>query len=125
VTPISATLHLAADPRSVRDARQLIRSVCLDAAVAEDLCDTATLLASETVTNAIIHGAGEIRMTVHLDADLVRVEVADASNDRPVVRALATHSTSGRGMSIVARAASDWGVIDLDAGKVVWFEVAR
>lgn len=109
----------------MREARQLIRLTCVDAALADDLCDTATLLVSETVTNAIIHGAGEIRLRISTDVDMIRVEVADESDRRPMMRTVTPHATHGRGMSIVETAASDWGVIDLDAGKIVWFEVAR
>ncbi|HUA70919.1 MAG TPA: ATP-binding protein [Solirubrobacteraceae bacterium] len=46
-------------------------------AVDDDELDTARLLVSELVTNAVIHGRGEITLRATLDEDRLLVEVID------------------------------------------------
>ena len=48
-----------------------------------ELTETALLLVSELATNAIRHGAPPVRLSLRLDADRLRVEVADNSPALP------------------------------------------
>jgi anti-sigma regulatory factor (Ser/Thr protein kinase) len=88
--------------------------------------ETGTLLTSELVTNAVLYSDGGIVVEVIPHATNVRIAVRDESG-RPVqARDVALEATSGRGISIVQRLATAWGVEDLpNGGKSVWFEVPR
>jgi anti-sigma regulatory factor (Ser/Thr protein kinase) len=123
VTLCSATLTLKPEPQAVGAARRLTRRACDDASLAADLCDTAVLLTSETVTNAVIHAGTSVRLSVFAGPSGVRVEVGDDSSGRPAVRSENPDAIGGRGVGIVAAAASRWGVDQVGSGKVVWFEL--
>jgi DNA-binding NarL/FixJ family response regulator len=117
--------RLAADPASARAARRFVRDA-LAGADSEDLEETVTLLVSELVTNAVIHGGGDVEVLVRLLPASVRVEVMDASATAPVPRAAADEDTSGRGLALVESLARRWGVDPVaGGGKTVWFEVDR
>jgi hypothetical protein len=85
---------------------------------------TARLLASELVTNAIVHGSGEPTLSLDLQENSLRVEVHDS--DRTLdLQALevGVSSMHGRGLAIVNVLASSWGVSEHGEGKSVWFDL--
>lgn len=112
---------LPADPRSVREARRLTQRCCLRAGLDEDTTDTAVLLTSELVTNAIVHGRSDARLKVAASHRHVHVEVGDDNDRVPVVQTHDDEALSGRGISLLAVVASRWGITHADIGKVVWF----
>ena len=125
VQTVNATLAVEAHPSAVREARSFLRRTLVAAAVADDVIDTILLLASEVVTNAVIHARTTSELRVIRTATVVRVEVADSSVLVPEMRVFDFESASGRGLAIVQAVASRWGVDQLsEAGKLVWFEVA-
>ncbi len=82
------------------------------------------LMASELLTNAVLHSEGEIRLLLSVDHDLIRVEVTDESFAQPLLRHPPADATSGRGIEIVDALASRWGAEEMPGGgKSVWFEV--
>jgi anti-sigma regulatory factor (Ser/Thr protein kinase) len=97
----------------------------------DELADVAVLLASEALTNAVVHAATAVRLEVHQDVEL-EVRVTDF-NTAPVlspVSALGLQSLmedpdldaeSGRGLMLIASLAERWGVTPQDGGKTVWF----
>lgn len=89
--------------------------------------EVAVLLADELVTNAIVHGSGDIGLRVHVSDDGVRVDVSDESTGAPIVREVEPGQSHGRGMRIIDSLATAWGVDELPGGKNVWFslELAR
>jgi anti-sigma regulatory factor (Ser/Thr protein kinase) len=119
----SASFEAASE--SVRRARELIRELYAEVPVPADTVDTAMLLVSEVVTNAIVHGSGRAVLDAYLGPSALRVGVADESPALPEVRhdeALLTES--GRGMLLVEQLAARWGVEPTPAGgKRVWFEL--
>jgi anti-sigma regulatory factor (Ser/Thr protein kinase) len=84
----------------------------------------AMLLTSELVTNAVIHGQGEIIMRAYLDEDRVLVEVIDQGHGfERVLREQDFERIGGHGLSIVDAESSRWGI---DEGTThVWFELER
>jgi len=118
----AATLTLDVDPRSVRLARDHVRTT-LTAAGLHDLLDDATLAVSEVVTNAIVHAGTEVQLRVLTDDAAVRVEVEDRGLQLPVRRAHSGAAGTGRGLALVEDTVQRWGVVELEDGKVVWFEV--
>jgi anti-sigma regulatory factor (Ser/Thr protein kinase) len=104
-------------PSSVARARRLVD----DLPIGLDAAETAKLLVSELVSNAVTHAKGPITVSFTLDTSL-RVEVGDESPDVPfVLDDLDSGASRGRGMQIVERLASRWGVERRGAGKAVWF----
>ncbi|MCX4819012.1 ATP-binding protein [Streptomyces sp. NBC_01142] len=121
--------QLPRTPRSVGRARALLAAQARDWKIPDDVADTAVLLLSELMTNACRHArvpAGRaVRAAVSLVGDVLRVEVHDASDALPQPRSAAPDDESGRGLTLVAALADDWGVgpRPYGIGKVVWFEL--
>lgn len=84
------------------------------------------LLVSELVTNAVLHGAPPLSLSIDIrEAGSVRISVSDASPAPPVLEAFNVDSHRGRGLALVDALADEWGVEPVaDDGKSVWFEVA-
>ena len=88
----------------------------------EDQLQTAALLTSELVTNALLHGRGAITLLASLEADRLLVEVIDEGKGLLMPPAERGPDTvGGYGLRIVDREASRWGT---HAGTThVWFEL--
>ena len=116
------TLPPTAESASV--ARWLVNDLLRDL-VDVDTLDTAALLTTELVSNAIRQTRDELVVTVRLASGRLRVGVADSSHRRPQLVQVGSRDTSGRGLHLVEAMASRWGV-DPDErglGKTVWFEL--
>lgn len=113
--------RLAAEPRSVAQARELARGQ-LDAWDLTPLADTTELLVSELVTNALRHGEGDIRLRLLLDHTLV-CEVWDAGMVQPRRRRARDTDEGGRGLQLVDLLSAGWGSRRIPRGKTVWFEL--
>lgn len=116
-------LVIAADLAAVGAARGFVREQCHLFGFATDSCDTAVLLTSEVVTNAILHGRSEARVRVRADPHRLVVEVADDNSRHPQPQAADPDALDGRGLAILGMLAARWGVHDDPFGKTVWFEV--
>jgi len=89
--------------------------------------DTAALVLSELLTNAVQHARGpwdrliETRYECLPDGEL-RIEVHDANTSRPQRKEPSTDGDSGRGLALVdALTRGRWGVSDrVGPGKLVW-----
>jgi anti-sigma regulatory factor (Ser/Thr protein kinase) len=114
-------LTLPATLTSVRRARRFVREHC--EAFGMSSCDDVLLLASELVTNAILHGRSEVRLEVSCADFRVRVTVHDENSRRPVMVSQDPDALDGRGLALVASLSSDWGVDAEAEGKAVWFEL--
>jgi anti-sigma regulatory factor (Ser/Thr protein kinase) len=88
-----------------------------------DVCDTAELLTSELVTNALLHAGTDLTVHVETAGERIRIAVDDGSDVAPRVGALDDVSCGGRGLPLVAALAQRWGWEALPHGKRVWFEV--
>lgn len=80
-------------------------------------------MTSELVTNALVHGEGDVSIGMDAGSTLLRVEVADASTSRPSRAVPGDDAERGRGLLIIEALSSAWGVTEALLGKVVWFEV--
>ncbi|HEY3478124.1 MAG TPA: ATP-binding protein [Streptomyces sp.] len=116
--------------RSVGRARALFLAWAGEWRLPEETAETATLLLSELMTNAVRHGrvpgrdvAACCRVTA---AGTLRVEVSDACTALPVAREAGADDESGRGLALVAALASAWDAEPrpYGIGKTVWFELA-
>ncbi len=88
-----------------------------------ETAECAALLTSELVTNAVLHAATPLCVTLHLMADRIRVDVADGSTVVPSHKDFAADAATGRGLTLFNTLASDWGVQPVPGGKIVWFEL--
>ncbi|WP_436737987.1 SpoIIE family protein phosphatase [Streptomyces sp. BBFR102] len=116
------------DPEALRAARQDLRAA-LESWQLDTLADTAVLLTSELVTNALLHTGGETRLTARPvrregGSRALRLSVTDTSPASPRRRAATGEHTSGRGMLLVEELASAWGVEPRGNGKTVWCEIS-
>jgi anti-sigma regulatory factor (Ser/Thr protein kinase) len=88
-----------------------------------DAVESAQLLVSELVTNAVVHAGSAVRLTVILRDSRIRVEVTDHDDALPRMRPLEMDSPGGRGLGIVDGLADAWGSDSRRDGKAVWFEL--
>jgi anti-sigma regulatory factor (Ser/Thr protein kinase) len=88
----------------------------VSSAVVED----AALVASELVTNAIIHGGHVVKLAVRFIDECVEISVADDLLAHPTRVAPSPERAGGQGLNIVGHLAVDWGTEDLVGGKRVW-----
>lgn len=119
-------LTLAARPNAPRWARALMRDALTRWGFAA-LVDTAELLASELVTNAVEAMGGTAVVVVRVSAeDRVLIEVWDPDPHPPVPVHPDPDAESGRGLLLVERLAKEWGHYrDPCGGKIVWCELVR
>jgi anti-sigma regulatory factor (Ser/Thr protein kinase) len=88
---------------------------------AGDLASDAELIVSELVTNAVLHGSGQVTIDLRLVPDGVRVAVADEGPGAPARVRAGTRLQHGRGIALVEILADSWGVAELPTGgKEVW-----
>jgi len=114
------SITLASEPASARAARQHVARV-LEAGPLSDLVDTASLLVSEVVTNALLHAGTVIELTCSIERGSLCVQVRDRSTVAPSPRHYDAAAMTGRGLGMVELLATEWGVDADEQGKTVWF----
>jgi anti-sigma regulatory factor (Ser/Thr protein kinase) len=121
---VLASLTIPGRPDRVSEARAFVRK-----AVGADnpVADTAVLLTSEIVTNAVMHSdsrraGGSVTVLMIETAGGLRVEVADDGSDlsAPVVRG-DVYASDGHGLYLVQALADQWGYVREETGTTVWF----
>ncbi|AWW40132.1 MULTISPECIES: ATP-binding protein [Streptomyces] len=120
--------ELAARPGSPAQARRLTRSRLTGWSVCEDTCDTAALVVSELVTNAIMHTASDVVVCELHDGDeVVRIAVRDegCAPGAPHPSPPRPEEEHGRGLLLVDALAHSWGAHEHGPGLLVWAELPR
>lgn len=135
--PFISTLSFAAVPTAVGCARMFVQHT-LRAWRCPDAAESATLITSELVTNAVTATGTtdphptyavlaavpviQIRLSLHSAAFMI--EVWDVSPTPPVPRSQHDDAEGGRGLLIVQGQSELWGVyFPKSGGKVVWAEI--
>jgi len=117
-------VRLAAGPAAAAEARRQVKAV-ISAWDCPVEADTAVLLTSELVTNAISHQAGAaITLAITFAFGQLRVDVHDTSCSMPVLADASVDAEAGRGLMLVATLSASWGVYRTPAGKAVYFTLA-
>ena len=80
------------------------------------------LLVSEIVSNAVLHGRGDITLEVQLANGHVHVKVSDEGHELPHQQST-TGSHGGFGLRLLDQLSVDWGVDGGADGKTVWFSL--
>jgi anti-sigma regulatory factor (Ser/Thr protein kinase) len=116
------------DPANAAVVRHSISDDLSSRAVPQDRIADVVLVASELVSNAVVHTEAnrveeELDVAWDIEPDSVLIRVLDPSPDLPRRRSPNAHDTRGRGLSIVAALALDWGVRRTASGKQVWARV--
>jgi len=116
-------IDLPREPTAGRRARDLL-GARLGSELDQAELDTAKLLVTELVNNAVVHGRGRIALRVHLDAHRLRIDVIDGGcGFERTARAGELDDFGGRGLWIVDAVASRWGVHE--GTTHIWFELER
>ncbi|MET8164317.1 SpoIIE family protein phosphatase [Streptomyces sp. NPDC005329] len=112
-------------PEAARQARRFTRRTLRAWGVPAEAMDTALLVVSELVTNALVHTDGRVRLDLVLIDRRLRVAVTDASPRTPVKpTSLGWEATGGRGILLVEAMSDAWGTVPVSGGKQVWSELA-
>lgn len=121
-------LHFDGGEQAPRLARHAVRER-LDGRLDEDTAYDIHVVVSELVANAVrhggAHGADAVTVSLLLEPDRVRVEVEDPGPGfEPPERPEPRESGGGRGLVLLERMTSRWGV-EREGASRVWFEVDR
>ncbi|HEU5428229.1 MAG TPA: SpoIIE family protein phosphatase [Actinocrinis sp.] len=121
--PSSSTVEwtVVPEPPAVAQSRRTVRAALGGWGLGQ-LGDTAELLTSELVTNALLYTEGPISVRLMRDRTLL-CEVYDGSETVPRLRAAADDDDGGRGLHLVKELSSRWGTRRTTTGKTVWFEL--
>jgi serine phosphatase RsbU (regulator of sigma subunit)/anti-sigma regulatory factor (Ser/Thr protein kinase) len=117
------------DPSAVATARCFVRDTLVSWGLPgrDDVVTDAVLLASELVTNAIVHAGTAVELTCRLNGATVEISVLDRHPARvipdPPSAAADVARPSGRGLLLPAALSSSWGVTYASAAKVIWFRL--
>ncbi len=121
--PSSSTAEwtVAPEPPAVARTRRTVRATLGDWGLSR-LEETAELLTSELVTNALLYTEGPISVRLMRDRTLL-CEVYDNSETVPRLRAASVDDDGGRGLRLVKELSNRWGTRRTTTGKTVWFEL--
>jgi anti-sigma regulatory factor (Ser/Thr protein kinase) len=120
----SRRIWLATGAAAVPEARGHVRAAIRSWDVPVDQ-ETAVLLTSELVTNAIRHEPGqELMLVIACSRGQLRVEVHDTSRSWPAPADVSADPETGRGLLLVATLSAEWGFYRTTAGKAVYFTLA-
>ncbi|KAA0940980.1 ATP-binding SpoIIE family protein phosphatase [Streptomyces apricus] len=117
-----AEWRIGHDPREAGRMRAAVREQLHTWGLAS-LADTAELLVSELVTNAVRHSHSrpvELRL---VRGDTLLCEVEDDDHTLPTLLSAGPLDDAGRGMRVVSTLAREWGTSRTGSGKTVWYEL--
>ena len=114
-------------PECLAAARAAVRGALARWSLAT-VADDVTLMASELVANACVHGATPVTLRLQLRHDPAGAELAcevtDAGPGMPEPAAASQEDEHGRGLAVVAALADESGVRSRQPGTAAWFRVA-
>ena len=120
---IETRTSLPAEPASAAKARRFVRDT-LTAWAADEFEESATLLVSELVTNAVLHARSSAELTLRMLDGELWVGVSDGNAGPAVRKRYGADAATGRGLLLVERIATAWGTEPSGNGKLVWFQLA-
>ncbi len=115
--------HLRPERAAPGLARVAVQEFCEQQGVGPD-ADAAQLIASELVTNAVVHTNSDMELTLRMLPRQLQIAVRDGGSGRPrLAPEVDENSATGRGLLLVDALASRWGTFVPRTGKVVWAAV--
>jgi anti-sigma regulatory factor (Ser/Thr protein kinase) len=118
-----AEWQLDSDAREASRARRLVREQLMTWGLPQAV-ETAELLVSEVVTNALRHARSERIGLRVVRTDALLFEVTDDEPALPAMIAAEPYDEAGRGLRVVSRLAREWGASAAGHRKTVWIEQA-
>jgi anti-sigma regulatory factor (Ser/Thr protein kinase) len=117
-------VRLPAQPATAAEARDHVRAVLAAWEVPVD-ADIAVLLASDLVTNAIVHQAdGTLNLVITGSPGQLRVDVCGTARHLPPQGPLPAEVETGPGLALVKSLADQWGWYPTPMGRAVFFTLA-
>jgi DNA-binding response OmpR family regulator/serine phosphatase RsbU (regulator of sigma subunit)/anti-sigma regulatory factor (Ser/Thr protein kinase) len=116
----TASLHLAAEERAVHEARSFVAATLDDWGLATGVTEDAVLVASELITNAVLHGKVPVELRLRATATDLVLQALDGATSLPQRMRPTADDEHGRGLQIVALLAARWGTRPTPSGKSVW-----
>ena len=114
--------HLPSSTESPLLARAFLRAT-LETWKLDGFGEITELLASELVSNVVVHVGTPMTVRITRHPSAIRVDVEDPSSVLPELRHPGIDEEHGRGVLFVSELAADWGAERTDGGKTVWFEI--
>jgi hypothetical protein len=114
--------HLPSSNESPLLARAFLRAT-LETWKLDGLGEITELLASELVSNVVVHVGTPMTLRITRHPSAIRVDVEDPSSVLPELRHPGIDEERGRGVLFVSELATDWGAERTEDGKTVWFEI--
>ena len=115
--------RITPDRNAPSAARAAVQEFCAAHGV-DGNTEAAQLIASELVTNAVVHAGTPIDLTLRLLAPLLHIAVRDTGDGQVRITGLVDESAeSGRGLVLVDALAASWGTFVPSSGKIVWATV--
>ena len=126
---VRARTRLGCDDRARDLARTLVRDTCPMWQVDTEVQQITELVVSELVDNAVTHARTAAVLTLERGPRGLRIAVRDAGASdgfsTAAKRSPDAGRQQGRGLELVARLTTVWGVEIHPVGKTVWAEIAR
>ena len=117
-----ANLRLPHSDRAPRLARAFVAEN-LQGWQLDDMVETASLVVSEVVTNAVIHARSDAELLLERTPTALRISVIDHGEGLSQ-REKTGGGDGGRGLVIVEALSSRWGTERTGGGNCVWAELA-
>jgi anti-sigma regulatory factor (Ser/Thr protein kinase)/anti-anti-sigma regulatory factor len=111
-------------PSAAAGGRMLVREACTAWSLPQEASETAELVASELVSNAVEHAHTSSRVTVTYNGAVFRVAVRDYCPLPIRPRPIEIGARRGRGLQLVAMLAQHWCMDRHPDGKTVWANLA-
>jgi anti-sigma regulatory factor (Ser/Thr protein kinase) len=109
---------------AVRVARQFVATT-LRAWSRDDLVSDAAIVASELATNAVLHANSPFRVSLQRRDACIEIAVHDVSPLLPRQLHPEPRHGGGRGLTLIDRLSTEWGVERSREGKVIWSQFDR
>ncbi|MYS64840.1 SpoIIE family protein phosphatase [Streptomyces sp. SID5473] len=121
----NAALDLLGGIEAAPRARAFASGVLASWRFSPELHDLGVLATSELVANSLQHGTPPMKLRLRRTDRRLIIEVTDGDDHLPRRRRAETEDETGRGISIIAAIASNWGSRRTPGGgKAVWCEFA-
>jgi hypothetical protein len=113
--------YLPCDPRTVAQVRAILRRLAV-AWQYESILDAVELVASELVTNVVVHTADHAWLQLMRNDSVIRLATVDGDARKAELKVAGPADEAGRGLVIVHALSSSFGVEYAGHGKRVWAE---
>ncbi|MGH9092763.1 MAG: ATP-binding protein [Acidimicrobiales bacterium] len=107
----------------IRSARLFVEQTLRKARTPDEVVAAAVLVADEFSLNAVEHAGTSFSVALELGPGTLRVAVRDDARAFPGPSPHSLGSAGGRGLTIVATTAEEWGAESLGRGKEVWADL--